>query len=96
MVTGRRLPARWPQSFAQQTLRTLCLAYKQVDEDTYQEWCQRHQEASILLQNRAQALHQVYEEMEQNLQVGVAQAVRGLHILVPAPGPQISLPRLDS
>ncbi|ELK29453.1 Putative phospholipid-transporting ATPase IK [Myotis davidii] len=64
-------------SFAQQTLRTLCLAYKQVDEDTYQEWCQRHQEASILLQNRAQALHQVYEEMEQNLQVGVAQELLG-------------------
>nr|KAF6347845.1 ATPase phospholipid transporting 8B3 [Myotis myotis] len=62
-------------SFAQQALRTLCLAYKQVDEDTYQEWCQRHQEASILLQNRAQALHQVYEEMEQNLQLLGATAI---------------------
>ncbi|XP_016053287.1 PREDICTED: phospholipid-transporting ATPase IK-like [Miniopterus natalensis] len=56
-------------SFAEQTLRTLCLAYKKVDEDEYEEWRQRHQEASILLQNRAQALHQVYEEMEQNLQL---------------------------
>lgn len=59
-----------PQSFAQQTLRTLCLAYKKVDEDAYEEWHHRHQEASILLQNRAHALHQVYDEMEQNLQVG--------------------------
>lgn len=70
VVTKGYLPG--PQSFAEQTLRTLCLAYKEVDEDTYEEWRQRHQEASILLQNRAHALHQVYEEMEQNLQVGGA------------------------
>ena len=61
-----------PQSFAKETLRTLCLACKEVDEEVYEEWWQRHQEASILLQNRAQALHQVYEEMEQSLQVGGA------------------------
>ncbi|XP_036138171.1 phospholipid-transporting ATPase IK-like [Molossus molossus] len=56
-------------SFAEQTLRTLCLAYRKMDEDTYEEWRQRHQEANILLQNRAEALHQVYEEIEQNLQL---------------------------
>ncbi|XP_045687365.1 phospholipid-transporting ATPase IK-like [Phyllostomus hastatus] len=56
-------------SFAEETLRTLCLAYKKVDEDIYEEWRHRHEEATILLQNRAQALHQVYEEMEQNLQL---------------------------
>ncbi|XP_057564031.1 phospholipid-transporting ATPase IK isoform X2 [Hippopotamus amphibius kiboko] len=62
-------------SFAEQTLRTLCLAYKEVNEDTYEEWRQRHQDASILLQNRAHALHQVYEEMEQNLQLLGATAI---------------------
>ncbi|KAM8764541.1 phospholipid-transporting ATPase IK-like [Rhynchonycteris naso] len=56
-------------SFAEQTLRTLCLAYKKVEEDMYKDWCQRHQDASVLLQNRAQALHRVYEEIEQNLQL---------------------------
>ncbi|KAM5308261.1 phospholipid-transporting ATPase IK-like [Glossophaga mutica] len=56
-------------SFAEETLRTLCLAYKKVDEAVYEQWRHRHKEASILLQNRAQALHQVYEEMEQNLQL---------------------------
>lgn len=72
VVTGGCLSAcpAGPQSFAQETLRTLCLAYKKVDEDAYKDWHQRHQEASILLQNRAHALHQLYEEMEQNLQVG--------------------------
>ena len=58
------------QAFAEQTLRTLCLAYKDVAEDAYKEWEPEHQEAALLLQNRAQALHQVYNKMEQNLQVG--------------------------
>ncbi|XP_045058205.2 phospholipid-transporting ATPase IK isoform X3 [Desmodus rotundus] len=62
-------------SFAKQTLRTLCLAYRQVGEDMYEEWRQRHQEASVLLQNRAHALHQVYEEMEQDLQLLGATAI---------------------
>ncbi|XP_016065163.1 PREDICTED: phospholipid-transporting ATPase IK [Miniopterus natalensis] len=62
-------------SFAKQTLRTLCLAYKKVGEAVYEEWRRRHREASILLQNRARALHQVYEEMEQNLQLLGATAI---------------------
>ena len=64
--------ACWPQSFATETLRTLCLACKEVDEEVYEDWRQRHQEASILLQNRAQALQELYEEMERSLQVGGA------------------------
>uniref|UniRef100_A0A8C4MWU3 Phospholipid-transporting ATPase n=1 Tax=Equus asinus asinus TaxID=83772 RepID=A0A8C4MWU3_EQUAS len=62
-------------SLAEQTLRTLCLAYKEVDKDAYEQWHQRHQEASLLLQNRAHALHQLYEEMEQNLQLLGATAI---------------------
>ncbi|KAB0357180.1 hypothetical protein FD754_001336 [Muntiacus muntjak] len=62
-------------SFATETLRTLCLACKEVEEDVYKEWRQRHQEASILLQNRAQALHELYEEMEQSLQLLGATAI---------------------
>ncbi|KAG5209212.1 hypothetical protein MJG53_007531 [Ovis ammon polii x Ovis aries] len=67
--------AQLPMSFAKETLRTLCLACKKVDEEVYEEWRQRHQEASILLQNRAQALHQVYEEMEQSLELLGATAI---------------------
>lgn len=96
VVTGGAcLPARLPgpQSFAQETLRTLCLAYKRVDEDVFKAWRQRHQEASVLLQNRAHALHQLYEEMEQNLQVGVPRG-RGRE-QVPAPALQApAAPRL--
>ncbi|GAB1295351.1 Phospholipid-transporting ATPase IK [Apodemus speciosus] len=62
-------------AFAEQTLRTLCLAYKDVAEDAYKAWEPEHQEATLLLQNRAQALHQVYNKMEQNLQLLGATAI---------------------
>ncbi|NWR88228.1 AT8B3 ATPase, partial [Furnarius figulus] len=56
--------------FAEETLRTLCVASKEVSEAEYQEWGRRHHEATVLLQDRAQELDRLYEEMEQNLQVG--------------------------
>ncbi|KAM5237873.1 phospholipid-transporting ATPase IK [Ctenodactylus gundi] len=56
-------------AFGEQTLRTLCLAYKVVDEATYQKWWPQHEAASLKLQGRAQALQQVYDQMEQNLQL---------------------------
>lgn len=87
------VPAPGPQSFAEQTLRTLCLAYKQVGEDAYEEWRQRHQEASVLLQNRAHALHQVYEDMEQDLQVRGAWAAGRRPLLCRGPGSRSGCPR---
>nr|XP_012610714.1 phospholipid-transporting ATPase IK-like [Microcebus murinus] len=62
-------------AFAKETLRTLCLAYKEVDEATYKRWHLRHQEASVLLQNRAQALQELYSEMEQSLKLLGATAI---------------------
>ncbi|XP_044541284.1 phospholipid-transporting ATPase IK [Gracilinanus agilis] len=62
-------------TFAEQTLRTLCLASKEVEEEFYQEWRKRHHEASILLQNRAQALDKVYEDMEMDLKLLGATAI---------------------
>ncbi|NXX10931.1 AT8B3 ATPase, partial [Podargus strigoides] len=61
--------------FAEETLRTLCLASKEVSEAEYSEWSRRHREASILLQDRAQELDKLYEEMEQNLQLLGATAI---------------------
>uniref|UniRef100_A0A8C8ZBS2 Phospholipid-transporting ATPase n=1 Tax=Prolemur simus TaxID=1328070 RepID=A0A8C8ZBS2_PROSS len=54
-------------AFAKESLRTLCLAYKEVDEVTYERWHQQHEEAGVLLQNRVQALQELYNEMEQSL-----------------------------
>ncbi|NXS54755.1 AT8B3 ATPase, partial [Brachypteracias leptosomus] len=61
--------------FAEETLRTLCLASKEVSEVEYSVWSRRHHEASILLQDRAQELDKLYEEMEQDLQLLGATAI---------------------
>ncbi|XP_009696019.1 PREDICTED: phospholipid-transporting ATPase IK, partial [Cariama cristata] len=61
--------------FAEETLRTLCLASKEVSEVEYSEWSRRHCEASVLLQDRARELDKLYEEMEQNLQLLGATAI---------------------
>ncbi|NXK13784.1 AT8B3 ATPase, partial [Herpetotheres cachinnans] len=55
--------------FAEETLRTLCLASKEVSEVEYSKWSRRHREASVLLQDRARELDKLYEEMEQDLQL---------------------------
>ncbi|KAM3856008.1 phospholipid-transporting ATPase IK isoform 2-T2 [Vipera latastei] len=62
-------------SFAAETLRTLCLAMKELDKKEYALWKKKHHAASILLQGRAQALDTVYEEIEQNLQLLGATAI---------------------
>ncbi|XP_047388360.1 phospholipid-transporting ATPase IK [Sciurus carolinensis] len=56
-------------TFAKETLRTLCLAYKEVGEEAYQKWQVQHQQACLLLENRAQALQDAYEQMEQKLEL---------------------------
>ncbi|NXP52977.1 AT8B3 ATPase, partial [Heliornis fulica] len=61
--------------FAEETLRTLCLASKEVSEVEYSMWSRRHCEASVLLQDRARELDKLYEEMEQNLQLLGATAI---------------------
>ncbi|XP_012659874.1 phospholipid-transporting ATPase IK [Otolemur garnettii] len=67
-------------AFAKETLRTLCLAYKEVDKDIYEEWQRRHKDASILLQNRAEALQQLLgaTAIEDKLQDGVPDTIKCL------------------
>ncbi|XP_043846327.1 phospholipid-transporting ATPase IK [Dromiciops gliroides] len=62
-------------TFAEETLRTLCLASKEVEEKDYQEWSERYHKATVLLQNRAQTLDEVYEEMEKDLRLLGATAI---------------------
>uniref|UniRef100_A0A8D0HHX0 Phospholipid-transporting ATPase n=1 Tax=Sphenodon punctatus TaxID=8508 RepID=A0A8D0HHX0_SPHPU len=62
-------------SFAEETLRTLCLASKEVEEEDYAKWSKKHYAASILLQNRAQELDKVYEEIEWDLKLLGATAI---------------------
>ncbi|XP_024908720.1 phospholipid-transporting ATPase ID-like isoform X2 [Cynoglossus semilaevis] len=53
--------------FAGEGLRTLALAYKDLDEGYFNEWKQRHHEASTTLEDREYKLDELYEEIEKDL-----------------------------
>lgn len=64
------------QEFANATLRTLCLCYKDISPDEFAAWSRRHKDAQVAMSNRDEALDRVYEEIEKNLLVGEAEAKR--------------------
>ncbi|KAA8592502.1 hypothetical protein FQN60_017957 [Etheostoma spectabile] len=53
--------------FAGEGLRTLALAYKNLDEEYFNQWKQRHHEASTELDNQESKLEELYEEIEKDL-----------------------------
>uniref|UniRef100_A0A4W3HID0 Phospholipid-transporting ATPase n=1 Tax=Callorhinchus milii TaxID=7868 RepID=A0A4W3HID0_CALMI len=61
--------------FATQTLRTLCLTYKDISEAEYSIWNKKYAAASVSTNNREKALDEVYEEIETNLYLIGATAI---------------------
>lgn len=61
--------------YAGDGLRTLVLAYKDLDENYMQDWLQRHHEASTAMDGREEMLDELYEEIEKDLQLLGATAV---------------------
>ncbi|NXG50864.1 AT8B1 ATPase, partial [Psilopogon haemacephalus] len=53
--------------FASETLRTLCLCYRDITQGEFEAWHQRLVEASLAKSQREQALDRVYEEIEKDL-----------------------------
>ncbi|XP_069885159.1 phospholipid-transporting ATPase IC isoform X1 [Dipodomys merriami] len=53
--------------FASETLRTLCLCYKEIEENEFAEWNKKFMAASVAVTNRDEALDRVYEEIEKDL-----------------------------
>uniref|UniRef100_A0A2K6RVJ3 Phospholipid-transporting ATPase n=1 Tax=Rhinopithecus roxellana TaxID=61622 RepID=A0A2K6RVJ3_RHIRO len=53
--------------FANETLRTLCLCYKEIEEKQFAEWNKKFMAASVASTNRDEALDKVYEEIEKDL-----------------------------
>ncbi|GMR45633.1 hypothetical protein PMAYCL1PPCAC_15828, partial [Pristionchus mayeri] len=53
--------------FAAIGLRTLCLAYKDIDEQYFEEWNKRQKEAVLDMVNREKRLDELYEEIESDL-----------------------------
>uniref|UniRef100_A0A8B9YYY1 Phospholipid-transporting ATPase n=1 Tax=Buteo japonicus TaxID=224669 RepID=A0A8B9YYY1_9AVES len=53
--------------FANETLRTLCLCYRDISHDEFEAWNKKFVEASVATTNRDEALDKVYEDIEKNL-----------------------------
>ncbi|SPO45746.1 related to DNF2 - Non-essential P-type ATPase [Moesziomyces antarcticus] len=79
------------EAFANAGLRTLCIAYRYLDEAEYVEWARIHDEASASLTDRDDAIDEANEKievdltllgataLEDKLQVGVPEAIETLH-----------------
>ncbi|XP_063309827.1 phospholipid-transporting ATPase ID-like [Pelobates fuscus] len=61
--------------FAGEGLRTLVLAYKDLDKTYFADWKKRHHNASTSLENREEKLGELYEEIEKNLKLIGASAI---------------------
>lgn len=57
------------QEFANETLRTLCLCYKDISAAEYETWSRKHKEAQVTMVDRDAALDSVYEQIETDLMV---------------------------
>lgn len=58
------------QEYAGDGLRTLVLAYKDLEESYMEGWRQRHHEASTAMEGREERLDELYEEIEKDMIVG--------------------------
>uniref|UniRef100_A0A4W5L139 Phospholipid-transporting ATPase n=1 Tax=Hucho hucho TaxID=62062 RepID=A0A4W5L139_9TELE len=57
------------------TLRTLCLCYKDISQQEFDAWAKKHKAASVAMGNREAALDRVYEQIESNLMMIGATAI---------------------
>ncbi|EMP36403.1 Putative phospholipid-transporting ATPase IB [Chelonia mydas] len=53
--------------FATEGLRTLCIAYADLSENSYREWLNVYNEASTVLKDRTQKMEECYEIIEKDL-----------------------------
>lgn len=63
----RKTTAEHLEMFAQEGLRTLCVAERDVDEELYQEWSKDQEFASQALQDREDRLEEVADRIEREL-----------------------------
>ncbi|EGW07890.1 putative phospholipid-transporting ATPase FetA [Cricetulus griseus] len=70
--------------FATEGLRTLMIAYRELDNAFFQSWIKKHSEACLTIEDREKKLTMVYEEVERDLMLLGATAVEDkLQIGVP-------------
>eukprot|EP00124_Ichthyophonus_hoferi_P000614 Ihof_evm7s24 gene=Ihof_evmTU7s24 len=61
-VTNKHL-----EEYASDGLRTLCLAMKEIDDETFYKWYAKFKEASLALEDRQELVDAVGEEIETNM-----------------------------
>ncbi|XP_020486231.2 phospholipid-transporting ATPase ID [Labrus bergylta] len=71
----KEVTIRHLNEYAGDGLRTLALAYKDLDQSFMEEWKQRHHEASTAMEDREEKLDELYEEIEKDLMLLGATAV---------------------
>lgn len=59
------------------------LAYKDLDEEYYEEWARRRLQASLAQDSREDRLASIYEEVESDMMVRTGQAGAGRGDVVP-------------
>lgn len=59
------------QDFASEGLRTLMVAYRELDKAFFQTWIKKHGEAWLNLEDRERKLSLVYKEIERDLMVSM-------------------------
>ncbi|XP_016279520.1 phospholipid-transporting ATPase FetA-like isoform X2 [Monodelphis domestica] len=61
--------------FAGDGLRTLAVAYRELDEESFQKWIQKHHRASTAVEDREEKLGLIYEEIEKDMMLIGATAI---------------------
>uniref|UniRef100_A0A8C9D8Q9 Phospholipid-transporting ATPase n=1 Tax=Panthera leo TaxID=9689 RepID=A0A8C9D8Q9_PANLE len=61
--------------FAIEGLRTLMVAYRELDNSFFQAWSKKHSEACLSLENREHKMSSVYEEIEKDMMLLGATAI---------------------
>ncbi|ELK09042.1 Putative phospholipid-transporting ATPase FetA [Pteropus alecto] len=61
--------------FASEGLRTLMVAYRELDNSFFHAWSKKHSEACLSLENRENKISSVYEEIEKDLMLIGATAI---------------------
>lgn len=56
------------RKLANEGLRTMCMAFRTVSPDEYEEWSQEYEKANSAMENRAEEVEKVYSLIEHNLQ----------------------------
>uniref|UniRef100_A0A0G4GZW6 Phospholipid-transporting ATPase n=1 Tax=Chromera velia CCMP2878 TaxID=1169474 RepID=A0A0G4GZW6_9ALVE len=57
------------EEFAEDGLRTLCIAGKELKEDEWNSWFREYTAATLLMDGRVEKMNELYEELEQDLEL---------------------------